>query len=229
MNDDRYPMNNKNDTKYRHGSDNLYDSDHLYHPGPLPDLPEEAMLYRFRQGLPQEAEAIWSILLDGRRYLSEQGIDQWQKIFPLLSDVQRDIALGHNYVQTVRYYDHVEKRTKEEIVGTLVLFFQEDPTYSTLREGKWMQDGPYGTMHRVAIRSEHRGKKLAHKLFYEAYRLCLRQNIHYIRVDTHEGNKPMRSLIEQQGFHYCGKITVSGGEERLAYEKNLLHERPREA
>lgn len=198
-----------------------YDSEQQFPLPDLPEVPEAAVQYVFRQGLADEAEEIWQILQDGRAYLATQGVDQWQRIYPTLSDIQRDITLGLNWVLTARFYDQHAETVREVIVGTLVLLFDEEPTYTSLREGSWLQDGPYATLHRVVIRDQYRGKKLAKKLFFESYRVAIRQGVQYIRVDTHVDNQPMRSLIEQEGFTYCGKITVAGGDERLAYEKRI--------
>ena len=39
-----------------------------------------------------------------------------------------------------------------------------------------------------------------------------------IRVDTHEGNIPMRKMLEKQGFVYCGVIHLADGSPRVAYQ-----------
>ena len=202
----------------------VYESECSYVPERLSDTAQEAMILRFRQGRADEAEGIWNVLQDGRRYLAEHGIDQWQNVFPMISDVQRDITLGHNWVLTLRYYSHEETKTKEAIIGTLVLFFDEDPTHASIYEGQWLHNDPAGTIHRVAIDSEYRGKQFAHMLFIEAYQLCMWHGIQHLRIDTHEGNKPMRSLVEHQGFSYRGKIITLGGEERLAFEKTITND-----
>ena len=40
-----------------------------------------------------------------------------------------------------------------------------------------------------------------------------------VRVDTHEGNIPMRKMLEKNGFEYCGTIHLLDGQPRVAYEK----------
>ena len=46
-----------------------------------------------------------------------------------------------------------------------------------------------------------------------------------IRIDTHEGNIPMRTFLKKQGFEECGIIYLSNegcvDNKRIAYEKIL--------
>lgn len=41
-----------------------------------------------------------------------------------------------------------------------------------------------------------------------------------IRIDTHADNKVMQDAILKNGFIYCGIITGSDGNPRLAYQKS---------
>ena len=40
-----------------------------------------------------------------------------------------------------------------------------------------------------------------------------------VRVDTHQGNLPMRRMLEKNGFEYCGTIHLLDGQSRVAYER----------
>ena len=42
-----------------------------------------------------------------------------------------------------------------------------------------------------------------------------------LRIDTHEGNKVMRHLIESFGFVYCGKAILTPDKDRMVFEKVL--------
>ena len=56
--------------------------------------------------------------------------------------------------------------------------------------------------------------------------LALGSGCESVRVDTHEGNIPMRRLLEKHGYTACGVITLLSGSEagqkRVAYEKKLV-------
>ena len=41
----------------------------------------------------------------------------------------------------------------------------------------------------------------------------------HLRIDTHQNNRPMRTLIPRAGFAYCGVIHLADGSPRLAYER----------
>ena len=42
-----------------------------------------------------------------------------------------------------------------------------------------------------------------------------------IRIDTHCDNMAMRSLLKKMGYTHCGRITLTSGAYREAYQKEL--------
>ena len=40
-----------------------------------------------------------------------------------------------------------------------------------------------------------------------------------MRIDTHEQNHGMRTLLKTLNYNYCGVIYLENGDKRLAYEK----------
>jgi hypothetical protein len=56
--------------------------------------------------------------------------------------------------------------------------------------------------------------------FKEVEKLCLENNIYYIRIDTHHKNKLMQHVFEKNGFKYCGTCFFHGSD-KLAYDKIL--------
>ena len=97
------------------------------------------------------------------------------------------------------------------IDGVFALIFGEDPTYRMI-EGNWLDDSPYGTIHRVA------SAEGAHGIFAAALAFALEKSKH-LRIDTHRDNLPMQHLILKHGFQYCGVIYVADGSPRFAYER----------
>ena len=83
-------------------------------------------------------------------------------------------------------------------------------------EGKWLNDEPYGTIHRIASNGTEKG----------IMKICLDYCDNYvsnIRIDTHKDNKIMQHLLEKFNFKYCGIIYLSDGNPRLAYHRIKLH------
>ena len=102
-----------------------------------------------------------------------------------------------------------EEEGRVEAVFSLI--YGEDPTYRKIYEGKWLNDKPYATIHRIASMGHIKGVSSK----------CIEFSIKKygnIRVDTHEDNKIMQRVLEKNGFCKCGIIYVANGTSRLAYQ-----------
>jgi hypothetical protein len=146
--------------------------------------------------------AIMPLYESARRFMRLRGNKaQWVNGYPSKEAIARDIELGHCFVGT-------------DADGRLRFVFAfiigDDPTYRTI-EGQWLNDRPYGTIHRLASSGEAPGA------FRSCVDYCLTL-IDNIRVDTHADNAPMRSCIAREGFTHCGVIYVADGTPREAYQ-----------
>lgn len=130
---------------------------------------------------------------------------QWGEYYPDLIDISRDIELGNSYVG---------EDEDGEIVMTFAFIVGEDPTYLRIYEGKWLNDLPYGTIHRIASNGHKRGVLKA------ACDFCF-QMADNIRIDTHKANKPMLTALGILGFERCGIIRCRDGSPREAFQKSL--------
>lgn len=101
------------------------------------------------------------------------------------------------------------------VIGTF--FFTKgkevEPTYKEIFEGEWLDESPYGVVHRVASDGTVKG----------VGRFCINwalEQCDHMRMDTHGDNKVMQNLLESMGFVRCGIIhVVEDSYPRLAYEK----------
>ena len=50
-------------------------------------------------------------------------------------------------------------------------------------------------------------------------RVCLENNIHSIKIDTHKENLSMQKLLKKNNFSYCGIIYLESKAPRVAFEK----------
>ena len=73
-------------------------------------------------------------------------------------------------------------------MATFVLRGGADPTYDIIYDGKWPNDKPYATIHRIASSGEATG--IMHTALQ--YALTLYDNI---RIDTHRDNLVMQHLL----------------------------------
>ena len=97
------------------------------------------------------------------------------------------------------------------IVGCFVFFEGEDPTYQVIYHGNWLNSDPYAVIHRMAVSDQCKGVGSA------CMDWCLNQTKN-IRIDTHEDNISMQSLLKKFGFHRCGIIKTALGDNRIAFQ-----------
>ena len=121
--------------------------------------------------------------------------------YPSDEQLMEDIESGDSYL--------VEKNDK--VVATFVLRGGIDPTYNKIYGGKWLNEEPYATIHRIASTGEING------IMNIAMTFALKQ-YENIRIDTHSDNKVMQQIAKKEGFRYCGIINCWNGTERLAYQ-----------
>jgi hypothetical protein len=142
-----------------------------------------------------------------RKMMAENGNpSQWKDSRPSLDVVRRDIDLGNSYV------------VKEDgrIVATFAFIVGVEPTYLDI-DGEWLDDAPYGTIHRIA------SDGTVHGIF--GYVLNFAESFGVdIRIDTHKDNRPMLHAIEKNGFVRCGVIIVDDGTPREAFQKKVCAE-----
>lgn len=156
------------------------------------------------------------VLFDrARKTMATLGIDQWQDGYPYVSNVETDVALGESYVVT----------RDGRVVATFVFMEREEPTYKTI-DGAWRSDKPYAAIHRITVSPDARrtaekcdAKSVSTEIMEFVKDKAARDGFDGgIRVDTHEGNIPMRKMLEKNGFVLCGVIYLESGAPRVAYQ-----------
>ncbi|TQQ83133.1 GNAT family N-acetyltransferase [Peptacetobacter hominis] len=99
------------------------------------------------------------------------------------------------------------------------MFLEPESTYDKIYDGEWLSDYPYTVVHRVAVSEGNKGKGISHEIMRFAEKISKERNIKSMKIDTHEDNKVMRSMLEKNGYTYCGIIYLESGDTRVAYEK----------
>jgi GNAT superfamily N-acetyltransferase len=156
-----------------------------------------------------ELDTIWEILQDAIAQRKKDGSEQWQQGYPNLETVTTDIQDGYGYV--------VEE--DEEVVAYAAIIFGVEPNYTEIT-GKWLSEGDYAVVHRVATAEAVKGKGVATQLFILIEELSRSKGILSIKVDTNFDNQPMLRILEKLSYTYCGEIFF-GGATRMAFEKLL--------
>ena len=144
----------------------------------------------------EELEQVMKIIEDGRIFLKEQGINQWQHGEPSRETIINDINEGISYV--------FEK--SGEIVATAMLSsFDEDyERYPTL----WTANSSYLAIHRISTASDLRNRGIAREFMKDIYLLAKSQTIHFLRIDTHLNNKIIRKFLSRFGFSKRGNVKL---------------------
>lgn len=159
---------------------------------------------RIRKTRAGEIVEVMRLYDQARKFMRATGnVNQWVNGYPSVEIVKSDVAQGNSYVCIGE---------KEEITGVFCFMPGPEPNYRLIEQGQWLNDSPYGVIHRMA--SSGKQKQLADKCIQWCFDRCPN-----IRVDTHRDNRIMQQVLERNGFLRCGIIYVEDGTPRIAYQK----------
>lgn len=150
---------------------------------------------------------VMDIYAHARAFMAAHGNpNQWGPTnWPPEALVRQDIARGKGYVCVY----------EGRVVGAFFFDMGRDiePTYRHIEDGAWLDDSPYGVVHRIA--SDGSVKGVGAFCVDWAFRQC-----GHLRIDTHGDNIVMQNLLAKLGFARCGTIYVEEDDfPRFAYEK----------
>ena len=167
---------------------------------------------KFTLAKKEHLPALCAITDAAKAQLKRLGVDQWQKGYPNEAIWVSDVETGITWVA----------EEQGEVLGAFMFATAPEASYEVI-DGAWLTEGTaYGSFHRVCVAEASKGKGVAGALFRHGFALAKQAGLPSVRIDTHEGNLPMRRALEKAGFTFCGRITLIGGSEdgdpRLAYE-----------
>lgn len=165
---------------------------------------------KIRKTTTDDLQYIMPIYEQARAFMAETGNPkQWGATnWPPESVIREDIQQGKSYVCL---------NEEGRIIGVFCYIFGKDidPTYLDIEDGRWLDDSPYGVVHRMA------GDGSEHGIGQFCLQWALEQSRH-LRVDTHPDNRIMQNLLNKLGFRKCGIIhVIEDNDPRYAYEKIL--------
>lgn len=163
---------------------------------------------RIRRSTERDVERMMEIYAYARDFMAKHGNpNQWGPTnWPPEALIRSDIRAGNSYVCV---------DDGDRVVGTFFFVQGKDiePTYRVITDGKWLDDSPYGVVHRIATDGSVKG----------AGSFCLNwayEQCGHMRIDTHGDNKVMQNMVKKLGFVHCGTIHVEEDDNpRLAFEK----------
>ncbi|NMH27064.1 GNAT family N-acetyltransferase [Flavobacterium silvaticum] len=165
---------------------------------------------QIRQAAKSDIDSIMMVLDEARNIMRQNGnLMQWNNGYPSREVILEDIELKQAFVCIA----------DSEIAGYSCFIYGDDPDpyYKVIENGSWLNNKPYGVIHRLATNGNVKG--IAQSAFDFAFSVT-----DNIRVDTHHENIPMQNFLKKSGFSYCGIIYVADGTPRDAFQKDISKE-----
>ena len=164
-----------------------------------------------RKAKSTELDEIMLIIEDGREFLRQQGINQWQHGSPSKETIEQDIKEQTSYV-----YEKVGEIVATAMINNYDKDYEKHPTL-------WSKCDNYSVIHRIATIKNKRNQGVGRQFLSAIVEFAKKENIDYIRIDTHKNNKIMRKFLSNFGFVELGKIKLTiknnlDNKERIAYE-----------
>ena len=155
-----------------------------------------------RDAVLADLPAIQSIYALARAFMRKSGnLKQWSNGYPDDQLLMDDISKKQLFVLEENGGVH----------GVFAFILGDAPTYACIEGGRWLNDLPYGTIHRIGTDGTIHGA-------VKAARDYALQFTDEVRADTHEDNKPMQHTLAKNGFVRCGVIYLEDGAPRIAYQ-----------
>lgn len=156
-----------------------------------------------RKSTPDDLDTLLQLYADARDFMAKNGNpSQWGSTYPSVALVQSDIDKGCSYVCI----------QNGQIAGTFYFKAGEDPSYREIFDGSWLNELPYGVIHRITSAAGTKG--VASFIFQWCFQQCRN-----LKIDTHDDNLPMQKALRKNGFIHCGTIYLEDGSKRIAFQR----------
>ena len=133
-----------------------------------------------------------------RSHMVEEGnFSQWDN-----KEVFKEEII-HYINQKVLY--KVVKNT--EIVGCFAYITGGDTAYNII-DGNWLNSNEYITIHKIMSKYQRQG--IASFIINYITIKMQDDNLKDIKIDTHKNNISMNKFLTNNGFEYCGTISLNG-------------------
>lgn len=143
----------------------------------------------------KEIEELYYIAV--KHMIEEGNCNQWTDYKSFEVGVKKYINDGCFYV----YYKD------GELIGMFALIYGIDITYNEIRNGEWLNNDPYVTIHKIATKYYRR--HIASDILDYIAADAKKNNVYNIRIDTHERNVSMKKFLSIHRFEYCGVISIT--------------------
>lgn len=151
-----------------------------------------------------DLDRIMPVYESAKAFMRSSGnMAQWTGGYPSAEAISRDIATGNHYVA---------EDADGQVLAVFAFILGDDPTYGEISGPGWLNERPYGTIHRIASSGRQGG------MLDRCVDFCFGFTDN-LRIDTHADNAPMLSALGRLGFTRCGIIRLADGSPRTAFHK----------
>jgi len=139
--------------------------------------------------------------------MDEQGIPQWDDIYPSKAILNADIENQQMYLIEV----------EGRVTGLTVINEDQSPEYAGVA---WKHSGRALVVHRLTIHPDYQRHKLASYLMDFAEEMAAAENYDCVRLDAFTRNPAAFNLYEKRGYRRAGIVRFRKGE-FFVYEKKI--------
>ena len=166
-------------------------------------------MFSYRKADREDLNDVLQIYSSAQAFMESNGNPQWGRGFPDKTDIFGGILGGIIYVVL-----------KDGEIAAVFSAVNHEGNYDEI-EGRWLSDGNYLAVHRVAVKDAFRGTGAAKYILKTAApEIAASRGRISIRMDTHEKNAPMLGLLASQEFVRCGTVHLFRDDSRrVAFEK----------
>ena len=155
----------------------------------------------------EELDCVYGLVQEAIRHMDEQGIPQWDDIYPSKAILNADIENKQMYVIEV----------EGRVTGLTVINEDQSPEYAGV---PWKHSGRALVVHRLTIHPDYQRHKLASYLMDFAEEMAGAENYDCIRLDAFTRNPAAFNLYEKRGYRRAGIVRFRKGE-FFVYEKKI--------
>ena len=140
----------------------------------------------------EQTKEVFSVFSAAVNHMEQQGIHQWDEIYPDLPTITEDIAKNQMYIGKI----------DNEIAVCFVLSEECDEEY---KNGKWhYPDAKFNVIHRLCVNPKFQNKGIATQTMIYIEKTSKAQGYEVIRLDCFTQNPYSRKLYEKAGYSVVG-------------------------
>lgn len=164
----------------------------------------------FRKAVQTDLQKVWKVFTGAILHMDEQGILQWDEIYP-----NKDLILDD--IKNQQMYLAIENGV---LISAVVLNEYQDEEYAAL---SWRYTGEKtAVIHRLCVSPAQQGKGWGKRTVQLAEQKLTELGYTCVRLDAFSQNPFALHLYESLGYEKAGEVRFRKGK-FYCYEKRLLH------